>query len=287
MLPYNEITWLHVEPTTNCNAHCPACGRNNSGYGIKSWLKLESLPSSKFLEVIDKLPNLKTVQMCGTLGDPIASKYIDDLISICIDKNFEIRIHTNGSLKTVAWWTDLANKLKMTNHTVTFGIDGLEGVHELHRQGTSFNKIIENAKAFISAGGVADWQFLLFKHNKHQIKDCMRLSQQLGFNRFKTIKSIRIPSPAKNYITGEDYQIEADDTYNNFLNETIKDLTVEDCMHLSYPSIYLNANGLLSPCCYLNDVDYNKNMIDEEINQNTPSDRCRNTCGRTIVPHIN
>jgi MoaA/NifB/PqqE/SkfB family radical SAM enzyme len=287
MLSFDKITWLHVEPTTNCNAHCPACGRNNNGYGIKSWLKLESLLPAKFLEVINQLPNLKTVQLCGTLGDPIASKYIDDLISICIEKNFEIQIHTNGSLKTPLWWSELAKKLNSIKHTVTFGIDGLEGIHEIHRQGTSFNKVIENAKAFINAGGIADWQFLLFKHNKHQIKDCMRLSQQLGFKKFKTIKSIRIPSPAKNYITGEDYRIEADDTYHNFLNDSILKLTVEDCMHLSYPSIYLNANGLLSPCCYLNNVDYQGNMIDEEINQNKPNDRCKNTCGRTVVAHKN
>ena len=109
--------------------------------------------------------------MCGTLGDPIASKYIDELVSICVEKRFAIRIHTNGSLKTTKWWSELATELKEVDHAVIFGIDGLEDVHELHRQGTSFVKIIDNATAFIQAGGVAEWQFLLFTHNKHQAKD--------------------------------------------------------------------------------------------------------------------
>ena len=26
--------WLHVEPTSRCNAWCPSCPRNNRGYGL-------------------------------------------------------------------------------------------------------------------------------------------------------------------------------------------------------------------------------------------------------------
>ena len=60
MLDYSKITWLHAEITNLCNAHCPACARNNNGYGIKEGLKLNSVTSSQFAAVLNQLPNLNT-----------------------------------------------------------------------------------------------------------------------------------------------------------------------------------------------------------------------------------
>jgi len=281
MLALNKITWLHCEPSTLCNASCPACARNNSGFGIIKNLKLTNLTIEHFTQTIKILPNLKTVQMCGTFGDPIASDKINELIKICVDKKLEVRIHTNGSLRTKKWWRDLAILLQPVPHAIIFGIDGLAGTHEIHRQGTNFEKIISNAGAFIEANGTAEWQFLLFKHNVHQVKDCMRLSQKLGFKKFYTRDSIRIPAPARNHMTGDPYVIErvkefiTKESYD--LNE--KSVAIENCMHLSLPSIYLNASGKLTPCCYLKDLDYAGNDLDIDISNNNASDFCKTNCG--------
>ena len=278
MLAYDKIVWLHVEPTTKCNAHCPACARNNNGYGLFKNLTLQSLDPQRFLEVISQLPNLKTVQMCGTFGDPMSSEHIRELVSICVQKKLNIRIHTNGSVKTASWWNSLADDIKSVEHAVIFGIDGLEGTHEIHRQGTNFNKIIENVQAFIQNGGVAEWQFLLFKHNQHQVKDCIKLSQKLGFKKFYTRNSIRIPLPARNYLTGDPYIIERVEEFKTIetQDEDLKEVIVENCMHLSIPSIYLAASGMLSTCCYIKDIPYVENKIDEEIPNNS-SEFCRLT----------
>ena len=282
MLDYSKITWLHAEITNLCNAHCPACARNNNGYGIKEGLKLNSVDSSQFAQVLKQLPNLNTVQMCGTYGDPIASNWLKSIVDICVAKKLNVRIHTNGSLKTTEWWSELAKSLVETEHTVIFGIDGLSDTHSYYRQGTNFDKIIENATAFIAAGGQAEWQFLTFKHNIHQVKDCMRLSQQLGFKKFSVKKSIRIPNSARNYITGEPYTIESSDDFTAVFNKDEKILTTKDCMHLSYPSIYMNADGSLTPCCYLTDVAYEGNNIDNQF-----LDQCKTYCGRSTVAHKN
>ena len=282
MLPYEKIIWLHIEPTTKCNAWCPACPRNNNGFGLRSDLKLIDLEPVRVISVIDNMPNLKTIQMCGTYGDPIAAAHLDELLDICISRSYDIRIHTNGSLKTVDWWSRLADKFKNLNCSVIFGIDGLSGVHEIHRQGTNFNKIIENATAFINAGGNAEWQFLLFEHNKHQVKDCIKLSQKLKFKRFYTRNSIRINDNTKNYLTGEPYVIKRVEDFKTRESDNDDERIVEikDCMHLDLPSAYLNANGLLTPCCYIRTMPYEGNQIDLEI-PNRPTEYCRLTCGRS------
>ncbi len=287
MLAYDKILWLHAEITTKCNAHCPACARNNNGFGLREGLVLLDLSPVRFKEILDILPNLQTVQLCGTYGDPISAKYIDQIINLIVQRKLELRIHTNGSLKTKNWWQKLATKLAGTKHSVIFGIDGLEKVHEIYRQGTNFNKIIENAKSFISAGGNAEWQFLLFEHNKHQVKDCIRLSQQLGFKKFIPMKSIRIPTPAYHYKTGKPYEIKAENSFYEKFNNGTKIVTSEDCMHLNLQSIYINANGMITPCCYLRDWHYEDNNIDIEITSGKPNTTCQSLCGKQTLAHKN
>jgi sulfatase maturation enzyme AslB (radical SAM superfamily) len=287
MLAYDKIVWLHAEITNKCNAWCPACGRNQNGFGINPNLKLQDLAPKHYWEILKKLPNLQTVQFCGTYGDPIASAWADTIITSTAAEGIEVRVHTNGSLKHPQWWRKLAQDLKDHKHTVIFGIDGLEGVHEIYRQGTNFQKIMDNATAFIQAGGQAEWQFLLFKHNKHQIKDCMRLSQQLGFKKFTAKKSIRIPQPALHYQTGQPFELKPDEEFTKIFNKDQKELKVEDCMHLSIPSIYMNADGSLTPCCYLINHTYENNQIDVEISSGCASEQCVSICGKNTVAHKN
>ena len=58
----------------------------------------------------------------------------------------------------------------MLNYGVVFGIDGLEDTSHIYRVNTSFKKVIENAEAFIKQGGLGTWQFIVFKHNVHQLE---------------------------------------------------------------------------------------------------------------------
>ena len=133
-----DIKWAHVEASSKCNAWCPACPRNNHGYGLADGVTEQDLLPDRFEEIVNGLPNLYGIQFCGNLGDPIASAHINQLITISKKYAKKIQIHTNGSLRNIDWWTDLAQTLANVDHDVWFGIDGLSGVHEIYRQGTDF-----------------------------------------------------------------------------------------------------------------------------------------------------
>lgn len=49
-----------------------------------------------------------------------------------------------------------------------------------------------NAQAFIDAGGYADWDYLIFKHNEHQIDEAIALSKKMGFGNFYPKKSLGV-----------------------------------------------------------------------------------------------
>jgi MoaA/NifB/PqqE/SkfB family radical SAM enzyme len=283
MLSLDKITFLHTELTTRCNAHCPGCRRNNAGFGLAADLELMDLSVERFKEVVDMLPNLTTVQLCGNKGDPISSPHFYDIVDFCLEKKFKIHIHTNGGVKTTSWWHKLGKKLNSLNHSVTFGIDGLADTHGLYRQGVSFDKVIDNAKAFIDAGGPAAWQFIMFKHNAHQIEEAQALSRQLKFLRFFTVVSWRMRT-ARHYKTGEEYLLEQhfEDTGKPVparRQGIYAETEVKYCMHLDFRSIYLNARGNISTCCYMDDVPYEGNDIDQQIRNQQPNDICKKACG--------
>ena len=249
-----DIVWLHVEISSKCNAWCPACPRSNNGYGLASHIIEEDLSLSVFERTIKSLPNIKVIQMCGSHGDPIAAHNMFEYINIAKQYCSKIQIHTNGSLRSTAWWQELALLLSDIEHDVWFGIDGLKGVHEIYRQGTDFDKVIENATAFIQAGGFATWQFIPYAHNEHQVKDSLKLSQRIGFKKFKLAKLHRKTTLARHYRTGEKFDLLPPKEFMPLLKkrelETAKIVNDGDCMHLNLPSIYLSSSGKISPCCY-------------------------------------
>ena len=50
---------------------------------------------------------------------------------------------------------------------------------------------MENAEAFISAGGRARWDFIVFKHNQHQVEEAEKLANKMGFKQFRIRKTAR------------------------------------------------------------------------------------------------
>lgn len=287
MINLATVKWLQIEATSKCNAWCPGCSRNNNGHGLSSGLVVEDLTSGRLEEVFQMFPNLETADFCGTFGDAIAASNILELTSLAIKYASEVLVRTNGSLRTEEWWENYAKLLVGHKHNVWFCLDGLEDTHHLYRQGTDYQKILRNAKAFIDAGGYATWQFIPWAHNEHQIKDCIRLSQELGFKRFDLVSRVRSNFKARHYRTGDPYEIKPwsrDSKINplTFVKERVEE---HNCMHLHMPSMYLNASGKLNVCCFFNkfNSDMNPtNLMDIKSKLGNPAlvpQVCKHHCG--------
>ena len=61
--------------------------------------------------------------------------------------------------RTRKFWTELGHE----KVSAFFGIDGIDQKSlEKYRIGSNFKKLQENWRAFIKAGGLATWQYLVF-----------------------------------------------------------------------------------------------------------------------------
>lgn len=280
-----HVRYLQVEATTKCNAWCPGCARNNDGFGLSDGLVVQDLDSERYKQILASVEGLEVIDFCGTFGDAIAAKNIKELLEISKLYCDKLVIRTNGSLRTAEWWQELAVSLGDFEHEVWFCLDGLADTHAIYRQGTDFDTIIENARAFMSSGGTAVWQFIPWQHNQHQITECIKLSQRLGFKRFEFVKDVRTNFAAKNYQTGAVIEIHPWTQNPNFskYEKTERVLTHADCRYLSQPSLYINANGSISNCCFFN-LMFSADSIDQlpDIAQelSNPREICLKYCSR-------
>ena len=172
MYSIESLSKIAFEISSHCNSKCPQCPRYDMFGRVHKDLSITHLD----IDIIKRLPlekmkNLKSVSFCGNFGDPLMHPALNEIITFF--QNQQISISTNASLRSKEWWAQLG---KNKNIEVTFCIDGIGPAHELYRRNTSYKKIIENAKAYISSGGKARWQFIVFRHNEHQLTEAKKLS---------------------------------------------------------------------------------------------------------------
>ena len=272
MFKFNELKQIHLEITNNCQASCPMCSRNHHGLMYNPLIKINNWSLDHFKQVInlEVLSQVKSLYFCGNFGDPLLN---NDLLAMCkyasnTAPNVQIRIHTNGSLRNSAWWEELARVLPL-NHVVVFAIDGLKDTHSLYRIGTDFDKIIDNAYDFIQAGGNAEWAYIRFKHNAHQVDAAKKLAKEVGFNSFVMKDSRRFVMDKKFPVLNENgdtinFLEPADESKIVFIKKSDVDnykamvsASTIDCYSVNTKEVYIDAFGKLFPCCWLASTPYN------------------------------
>lgn len=187
MLKYEEIKHLHIELSSNCNSACPTCPRNIDGGITHPYLNPGSITLTDFKTICQKnfLKQILSINFCGNYGDPFMCRDVLEILDYIYEcNNIEVVFHTNGGIRNETFWKRLGKISSMQSLRVIFSIDGLEDTNHLYRIGVDWNRLMKNCKTFISNGGDAWWDMLVFKHNEHQIKSAKQLAKKLGFNRF-------------------------------------------------------------------------------------------------------
>ena len=166
----DKIERLHIEWTSYCNARCPQCARTDNAS-----LPLEMISMDSFKEWFtpELIKNVQYMYSCGNYGDPIAHPHCADFVDWFVDNGCSnVSLHTNGGARDTDFWKQLGER----KIRVVFGIDGLEDTNHIYRVGVNWNKLISNVKTFINAGGQAEWAFLIFQHNEHQVEQAKKLA---------------------------------------------------------------------------------------------------------------
>jgi len=271
MYSLETLSEIDFELSSHCNSKCPQCPRYDMFGKVHKDLNLTHLDVNIIKKLpLEKMKNLKEVSFRGNFGDPLMHPALNEIITFF--QNQQISISTNASLRSKEWWGELGTN---KNIEVTFCIDGIGPEHEIYRRNTSYKKIIENAKVFIQAGGTACWQFIVFKHNEHQLNEAKKLSEEMGFKEIDFMYSDRFDTSNKwkvydnnNYLYDleksshqttlrESLNVPEGEKYWKSLN---KNKGAISCVWSEEKKLYIHSDGTVYPCCMLGSIQSGKNI---------------------------
>jgi MoaA/NifB/PqqE/SkfB family radical SAM enzyme len=294
MYNYKDIKTIHLENTQNCQASCPMCDRNQNGGAVNPHIDLSELTLEDCKRIFEPefIKQLKTIYMCGNLGDPIVARDTLEIFRYFREHNKDmwLSMNTNAGARDEAWWSELAQVFGRMG-TVIFSVDGLSDTNHIYRQGVSWDAVERAMKSFIAAGGRARWDFLIFEHNQHQVDEAEALSKEMGFERFQAKKTGR-------FVTAKTEKKESHQAVDKKGNKTAelkkpdekylnKALSKQDALLEKYGSmdayydvvpinckvkdegnLFITAEGLALPCCWTAGRMYkwwNKDYRQEQI----------------------
>jgi len=260
---------LHIEPTDVCQAACPLCARETDtefNSRQQHHLTIEQIKqefSKDFIRGLDKM------FMCGNYGDPAAGRHTLAIFRYFREVNPDIVLgmNTNGAVQHISWWSELAGILNQPKDYVVFSIDGLKDTNHIYRKNVAWSKLMDNAETFIAAEGRAQWDMLVYQHNEHQVDACEELARAMKFTWFRA-KISRRP-----YVKGLEFPA-------GWQRPNVNTGPI-DCIALKESSIYMDAQGRVSPCCWLGSRQSNFIRHIEEVAatwDNNPNPVCRDTC---------
>ncbi len=150
--------------------------------------------------------------------------------------------------------------------SIFFALDGLADTHSVYRRNVAWEKVIENAKAFIANDGRAIWKFIRFEHNKHQVDEAKKLALSLGFKDF-ILREDYVGEPLdytklrKNTTRTSMLPLSSTQDIYSYLGERNKAPLAEynldslACDAKVNANIYLDSHGRLWPCCWLGQLE--------------------------------
>ena len=277
---------LRIDIGSHCNLECPTCVRQSItlSYNKKHNTDYKSHPllNKGFVslkDIIKWFPSnfiesrLSTIHLSGATSEPTLNPEIIDIVNY-FSKFKNVIVDSNGSTNNEDWWYQLGK----TGCKVIFAVDSIKPNNNLYRINANTNKIIANIKSFVSAGGIAEWKMILFKHNQDEISECESISKELGCavflvqhsNSFSNRPTYEVNTKQKKYTLERTQIVENVDSFSTKISNP-----KEYCNLIKDKVIIVFSNGVVYPCCF-SEGDffdtYGEFFIDENNTQPTITD---------------
>jgi MoaA/NifB/PqqE/SkfB family radical SAM enzyme len=232
---------MHIELTNGCNAACPMCVRfHNNSPMTRPDLEISQITLDLFMKwfPIEIIKQCRLILFCGVHGDPSVAKDMYEICEYISDcSTTKVMVNTNGGARTPGWWHKLGllfAKNIRKDWQLTFSIDGLEDTNHLYRRNVVWKKLEANVLAFTESSPKCDWDFLMFKHNEHQVEEARSLCRKWNITNFIPKKALGVDNgtnlkamPAINDQGKLDYWIEApEDPEKRILKEPKEAITI-------------------------------------------------------------
>jgi MoaA/NifB/PqqE/SkfB family radical SAM enzyme len=241
--PYHAF----IDPSTICNLRCPFCA---VGRGIddqpKRLMKIDEF--KRIMNMVGKY--LYQVEIYH-YGEPLLNPDIYGMIEHAKTYGVCTRISTNANVLN----QERAERLVGSGlDYLTLSIDGASPEsYSKYRVGGDFDKVMENVRFLVAAKKNRNsqtprlvWQFLLFKHNEHEVGIAKALAEKMGVDIFSLMPAY-IPPEERDWMPSREFaQTHGLAGAPEKSNEALPSSGV--CKWL-WTHLVVNSSGAISPCC--------------------------------------
>lgn len=239
---------LTVEPTNICNLRCPLCVTGNGS--MQRPKGRMDLPT--YQRLIDELAERILYVILYQQGEPYINHHFLDFVSYAKARGLYVTTSTN------AHYFDTATCQRTVDSGIDTMIVSLDGAtqesYAAYRVGGRLEKALEGIRNLVAAKKAAHrktpyiyLQFLVMRHNEHEIRAMEKLAYDLGVDRFLK-KNIQVETlaEARAWLPQNDrfrrYFLSAEDF-------VVKRGSKGACPRPWFSTV-VNWDGTVVPCCF-------------------------------------
>lgn len=249
---WGQPSAVMVEPTNICNLKCPLCPSGNGTLKRKKGYMSLSL----FKQVVDQIAKNTWMILFWNQGEPFLNPDILDMISYSAQNKIFSLLSTNG------------NKMPNAKEIVDSGLDSLivsldgatQQTYNKYRVNGVLDKVLHNVRDLVQAKKERNsktpyikWQFIVMKHNEHEIEKIRKLADEVGVDELQ-LKTVQIYSKEDifNFLPQNPKYRRYKTNGSDF---ELKYKIRNRCRRL-WTQPVVNWNGEVSVCCFDKDIKY-------------------------------
>lgn len=248
--------YIYTVDTGNvCNLRCPLCP---TGYhGLERRQSLMRLRD--FETIIDKIRPYAIEVIMHNWGEPFLNPDIIPMVRYAQKNRIGTTISSNLNLVNRGE-KFLEEVVESGLDHLTVSIDGTtQEVYETYRKGGHLENVLGNLRYLLQyrnkirrSSPKVEWQFLVMKHNQHQIEDARRMAQEIGVDSVR-VTGAGLPFNELKNVSLASQWISDLPSYRGYAPERMVErgyLYDESCFYL-YRAMTVNPEGGVAPCCVL------------------------------------
>lgn len=243
---------LFIDPCNFCNLRCPLCATGANDLGRPQTM----LSFEHFQRYFDPFAPYLFEANLHNWGESLLNKEVYRMIEHVQRSNVGSNLSSNF-VKIAN--EDIENLLDCGLEYLTISLDGTsQETYVKYRVRGDYEQVIQNVSELIrqraarrSKTPFVEWQFIVMRHNEHQIPEAVELAKKLGVDLLRFIP-VGLPYDAANreelakewFPQGIHGRTESDGREQQFAQQA----KPSPCFYL-YRSFVINPDGGVSPCC--------------------------------------
>ncbi|MDZ4182422.1 MAG: radical SAM protein, partial [Candidatus Cloacimonadaceae bacterium] len=175
---------IMIEPTNICNLKCPLCPSGNGELMRPRGM----MPLARFKSVIREVRDHSGMLIFWSQGEPFLHPEAFAMIDFAVKSGMYVLTSSNLSLEI-----DLMKLLDSGLQHLIVSMDGISpATYDQYRVNGDYELVLRNMKELIrlkkqlgSRHPYIIWQFIVMKHNEHEIPEVKRMAKELGVDKLE------------------------------------------------------------------------------------------------------